>query len=139
MLYLFNHLFNLFTKQNKILILASVSQLSSISFSVGSIQFDSNTYSYDFSVSRSTTSIVISASKVDSTATIRVNGQLVGTDGTRTVSLDLGSNTVTVASTAQDGTTTSTYTFTITRALCNFIIIISKYYFNNTIQSFYLI
>jgi hypothetical protein len=62
------------------------------------------------------TSITITATVNESRATVTVNGQAV-TSGqpSQSIPLNVGSNTITIVVTAQDGTTTKTYTVTATR------------------------
>ena len=53
----------------------------------------------------------------DTNATIRVNGTIVASgSASANIPLTVGSNTINVVVTAQDGTTTNTYTITVTRA-----------------------
>ncbi len=53
----------------------------------------------------------------DSTATVKVKGTTVASGAASgAITLDVGSNTITTVVTAQDGTTKSTYTVTVTRA-----------------------
>ncbi|MFI5137553.1 MAG: cadherin-like beta sandwich domain-containing protein, partial [Sphingobacteriales bacterium] len=72
--------------------------------------------SYTGTVSNATASVTVTPTTVDPTATVKVNGTPV-TSGTASgsISLNVGTNTITIVSTAQDGVTTKTYTLTVTR------------------------
>jgi len=93
--------------------------LSSLDISAGSLSpsFSSSTTSYTASVANSVTSITVSPTVDDHTSTVTVNGSTV-TSGTASspIALDVGANTITTVVTASDGTTTKTYTTTVTRA-----------------------
>jgi len=73
---------------------------------------------YTTSVPNSTSSVTVTATVQDATATIQVNG-VTTASGTASASIPLavGSNTINTVVTAQDGTTTKTYTITATRAM----------------------
>ena len=75
--------------------------------------FDSATTSYTASVGNSVNNTSITAEPADDSATVTINGT-VGTNGE--VSLNVGSNIITVEVTAEDGVTTKNYTITINRA-----------------------
>ena len=101
--------------------------LSSLSISSGTLSpsFSAATTTYTSSVANTITSITITPSRQNSGATIyaRVNGGTYSwvTSGSpsNSLNLNLGSNTIDVRVTAQDGTTIKTYTITVTRALSN--------------------
>jgi len=97
---------------------SSVSTLSGLVPSSGTLSpaFAPTTTLYSASVSNATTSITIRPTVTDSTATVTVNGTAVAS-GTNSVAIPLvvGNNTITFLVTAQDGTTTSTYTLAVTR------------------------
>jgi hypothetical protein len=97
---------------------STVSTLSALTLSSGSLNpgFVSNTASYTASVANATTSITVRPTLTATAATVRVNGSLVtsGSDS-QSIPLTVGNNTITVVATAQDGTTTSIYTVTVTR------------------------
>jgi gliding motility-associated-like protein len=105
--------------------------LSALSISNGTLSpvFASSNTAYTASVSNGTSSITVTPTTNDATATVAVNGNAV-TSGSASgaVSLNVGANTITTIVTAQDGTTTQTYTITVTRAassnanLSNFVI-----------------
>lgn len=88
--------------------------LSGLSLSSGTLDpaFASGTTGYTAAVANAVSSITVTPTVSDINATVTVNGQPAATP----VSLNVGSNTVTVVVTAQDGSTTKTYTVTVTRA-----------------------
>jgi len=90
--------------------------LSNLAFSAGSLSpgFAPATTSYTNLVATAT--ITVTPTTNDPHATVKVNGTTV-TSGSASpaIALSLGSNTVTTVVTAQDGTTTDTYTTTVTR------------------------
>jgi tRNA threonylcarbamoyladenosine modification (KEOPS) complex Pcc1 subunit len=98
--------------------LSNDATLSALALSSGTISptFASGTTSYTASVANSVTSITVTPTRTQANATITVNGTSV-TSGTASGSIPLsnGSNTVTVVVTAQDGSTTKSYTVTVTR------------------------
>ena len=102
---------------------SSNADLSALSFSAGSISpaFAAGTTAYSFSVANGTTSTTVTATRADANATlqVQVNGggfnPLTSGSPSGNLGLNLGANTVDVKVTAQDGTTTKTYTTTITR------------------------
>lgn len=90
---------------------ATLSALSASGITLAPV-FDSRTTNYTASAANSVSSTTITAVPADSLSTVAING-LTGT--AREVSLSVGSNTVTVLVTAEDGTTTETYTIVIHR------------------------
>ncbi len=97
---------------------SAVSTLSALTLSSGTLSpgFGSSTTSYTASVANASTSITVRPTLTTTLAMVRVNGVLVtsGSDS-QSIPLTVGNNTITVEGTAQDGTTTSTYTVTVTR------------------------
>ncbi len=79
--------------------------------------FTPATTSYTLSVANSKTSMTVRPISSDVNATITVNGT-ANPSGTTSapIALAVGSNAINVVVTAQDGTTTRTYTITVTRA-----------------------
>jgi gliding motility-associated-like protein len=80
--------------------------------------FAQATLNYTASVANAVSSITVTPTASDAAnAVIKVNGTVVAS-GTASgaIALNVGSNTVTVLCTAQDGVTTKTYTVTVTRA-----------------------
>ena len=100
--------------------LASVNaDLSNLTVSQGTLTpvFAAATTSYTDSVADSVTGMTVTPTSSDTNSTIRVNGTVVAT-GTASgnIPLTVGSNAINIVVTAQDGTTTKTYTITVTRA-----------------------
>jgi len=98
---------------------SSTADLSALSLSSGTLSpaFSGGTTSYTASVGNATTSLTVTPTVVDATASITVNG-VTTTSGNASgaIALNVGSNTIITAVTAQDGTTVKTYTVTVTRA-----------------------
>ncbi len=92
---------------------SSDATLSALTLSQGSLSpnFASGTQAYTASVAHSVSSLIVTPTTNDANATATVNGASAATP----VTLTVGSNTVTVQVTAQDGSTQS-YTVTVTRA-----------------------
>ena len=79
--------------------------------------FAAGTTSYTDSVANSVTSMTVTPTLADATATITVNGTAVASGAaSQAINLNVGNNTITVVVTAQDGSTTKTYTITVNRA-----------------------
>lgn len=102
--------------------------LSNLTISSGTLTpvFSSSTISYTASVTNATSSVTVTPTAQDANATIQVrvnNGpyQTVASGTASTaLALNVGSNTIEVVVTAEDGTSTKTYTITVTRACPNF-------------------
>ncbi|MDW5315085.1 cadherin-like beta sandwich domain-containing protein [Rhizobium sp. PL01] len=95
-------------------------ELAGLSLSSGSLSpsFAAGTASYTASVPNSAATITVRPTSADPTATVKVNGTTVTSGSASTaIPLTIGSNTITTVVTAQDGTTTKTYTVTVTRPL----------------------
>ncbi|HEY8780362.1 MAG TPA: cadherin-like beta sandwich domain-containing protein [Mucilaginibacter sp.] len=98
---------------------SSDANLANLTLSSGNLNpvFASGTTSYTANVSNATTSITISPTTIDNTATLTVNGaQLASGASSAPIALAVGNNTITTVVTAQDGTTKMTYTVVVTRA-----------------------
>jgi trimeric autotransporter adhesin len=98
---------------------SSNSNLSALSISGGTLSpaFASGTTSYTASVVNSYRSITVTPTVADGNAIVKVNGLAVASgSATGKINLSVGNNIITVVVTAQDGTTISTYTITVTRA-----------------------
>jgi uncharacterized repeat protein (TIGR02543 family) len=98
----------------------TLATLSGLTLSSGTLSttFASATTSYTASVANSVDSITVTPIRSQENATITVNGTAV-TSGSASgaISLNVGSNTITVVVTAQSGSTSGgTYTLTVTRA-----------------------
>jgi gliding motility-associated-like protein len=91
--------------------------LSGFVLNVGTLSpiFNANTFNYTASVGSGTSSLTITPSGSDGQSTITVDGAAL-TNGAATVNLITGTNTITVLVTAEDGTSTKTYTLIVTRA-----------------------
>ncbi|MCR8630231.1 discoidin domain-containing protein [Paenibacillus radicis (ex Xue et al. 2023)] len=79
------------------------------------VPFDANMISYSTSVANSVSSLTVTATVYDPTATMKVNGTPVTSGTAVAISLNEGSNIITVVVTAQNGMTTQTYKVTVTR------------------------
>ncbi|SEG73884.1 cadherin-like beta sandwich domain-containing protein [Paenibacillus sp. UNC499MF] len=92
--------------------------LSNLTLSTGplNLPFASGTTSYTAGVANNVTSVNVTPTLADGTATLKVNGSTVASGSPSSVPLNVGANTITVLVTAQDGTTQKTYTVTVTRA-----------------------
>ena len=93
--------------------------LSALSLSSGTLSptFASGTTGYTASVSNATTSLTVTPTVAVGTASVTVNGVAVASgNASGAIGLNVGSNTITTIVTAQDGSTTKTYTVTVTRA-----------------------
>ena len=98
--------------------------LSALSLSAGTLSpvFASATITYTASVTNATTSITVTPTRNQANAGIqaRVNGgsysSVTSGNASGALSLNVGENTIDILVTAQDGSTTKTYTITVTRA-----------------------
>jgi PKD repeat protein len=93
--------------------------LSSIVLSAGTLNpvFGAATLAYTASVSNAITSVTLTPTVADATATVKVNTVTVASGSpSGAIALNVGNNVITTVVTAQDGTTTKTYTVTVTRA-----------------------
>ncbi|MFX3636884.1 MAG: cadherin-like beta sandwich domain-containing protein [Candidatus Pristimantibacillus sp.] len=102
--------------------ISSNADLNSLALSSGSLNpmFVSGTTSYTASVGNSVSGITVTPTVADSSTTVKVNGVAVTSGSTSgAISLNVGGNTITVETTAQDGTTKKTYTVTVTRTAAN--------------------
>lgn len=99
--------------------LSTNANLSNLTLSSGTLSpsFSSAATSYTSTVANSTSSITVTPSAADANATITVN-EVTVTSGqpSNEIALSVGSNTISISVTAQDGTTTKTYTVSVTRA-----------------------
>jgi len=97
----------------------SVATLANLAISQGTLTpaFDPATSSYTASVPNSVTGITETPTFTDPNATITLNGTPVASgSASGNIPLAVGPNTITTVVTAQDGTTTDTYTVVVTRA-----------------------
>ena len=113
--------------------------LSVLSLSTGTFTpvFASATNTYNANVSIATDSIKVTPTTNYIKATVTVNGAAV-TSGSASASLplNLGSNTITMVVTAQDGIATKTYTLTVIRASTIASITSASAYTNDSSQTF---
>jgi len=96
--------------------LSSDASLSNLTVSTGSFNevFDSGTYAYTQNTGASELSVTPSLS--DANASVTVNGVAVASGSASSqIALALGLNTITVIVTAEDGSTTQSYTVDVTR------------------------
>ncbi|WP_225986842.1 cadherin-like beta sandwich domain-containing protein [Rufibacter sp. LB8] len=104
--------------------------LSGLVLSAGTLSpvFDAGTLSYKAMVSSTTESITVTPALADASAVVTVNGVAV-TSGSASAAIPLkvGDNTITAVVTAQDGTTSKTYTTTVNRAMTNHLVISEVY------------
>jgi len=98
---------------------ANNAALSSLVLSSGTLSptFAGGTTSYTATVSNATSTITVTPTVSDSNATVKVNTVTVASgSASAAIPLNVGANTITTEVTAQDGTTTQTYTTTVTRS-----------------------
>ncbi|MCU6794338.1 cadherin-like beta sandwich domain-containing protein [Paenibacillus sp. WQ 127069] len=98
--------------------LSTNANLSNLTLSQGSLSppFAAGTISYTSAVAHAVSSIEVTAIIADSNATVKLNGSAAASGSAVTIPLNIGSNTITILVTAQDGTTQKTYTVTVNRA-----------------------
>jgi len=92
--------------------------LASLTISQGSLTpgFQPNTVAYTAQVPYIITTLTVTPTAAGADSTIRINGGIVLSGSpANAVPLSVGSNTITTVVTAQDGTTTKTYTLVVTR------------------------
>jgi len=89
---------------------SSNADLSALTVSSGTLspEFSAGTLAYSVSVANAVTSIIITGTKSDSTASVSANSGV-------TQALIVGANIITLSVTAQDGTTVKNYVITVTR------------------------
>ena len=100
--------------------LSTVATLSNLALSSGSLSpaFASSTTNYTAVVANAVNALTVTPALTESAASVKVNGVAVASgSASGSIPLSVGSNTLTVLVTAQDGTTTKTYTVTVTRLL----------------------
>ena len=92
--------------------------LASLTLSTGTLTpaFSSGTLNYTATIANAVTSITITPTVADNTATLKVNTVSVNSGvSTGAISLTVGDNSINTVVTAQDGATTKTYSLTVTR------------------------
>ncbi|GGH34240.1 DUF2252 family protein [Paenibacillus segetis] len=97
--------------------LIDVASLNGLTLDAGKLspEFDENKLSYTASVSSDVSSIHVTASSLDSKATIKIKGITYTNGSSKSIALSTGVNVIDFVVTAQDGTTTKTYTVAVTR------------------------
>ncbi|MBW8886837.1 MAG: cadherin-like beta sandwich domain-containing protein [Fibrobacteres bacterium] len=93
--------------------------LSALALSAGTLSpvFAPATIAYTATVSNATASLTVTPTVAGTGSTVKVNGTAVASaTASGAVNLIVGANAISVVVTAQDGTTTKTYTITVTRA-----------------------
>ncbi len=96
-----------------------IATLSNLAISAGTLSpaFATATTGYTAAVDNTVIATTATPTVTDATATVTVNGLAVSSGtASQSIPLAVGPNTITVVVTAQDGSTTKTYTVTITRA-----------------------
>ncbi|NSW89294.1 MAG: cadherin-like beta sandwich domain-containing protein [Firmicutes bacterium] len=97
--------------------LSSNASLSGLTLSAGSLSFAPDTVSYTLSVANGVTSTTVTPVTADANARVQVNGKDVESGRpSEPIALKVGSNTIVIVVTAQDGVTARTYTVTVNRA-----------------------
>jgi gliding motility-associated-like protein len=92
--------------------------LSAFTISAGTLTpgFLSGTISYTASVANANSTITVTPTKNNANASIKVNTVVVNSgSASGVINLNIGDNVITTVVTAQDGTTTKTYTLTVNR------------------------
>ena len=98
---------------------SSNANLSALTVSAGDLAFDSATTRYALEVAHDMTSVTLTPTVQDTgKATVTVDGTTVSSgSASDAIALEVGENVITVVVTAEDGSTTITYTVTVTRQL----------------------
>ena len=100
-------------------VISNNAALSNLAVSAGTLSpvFASGTISYTSSVNFSVISLTVTPTTADVNATVKVNGVTVSSGAASTaIPLLVGLTTINTVVTAQDGSTTKTYTINVTRA-----------------------
>ncbi|MHA6643785.1 cadherin-like beta sandwich domain-containing protein [Mesorhizobium sp. A623] len=98
---------------------SAVADLSNLVPSTGALDpaFGAGTFAYDVSVANSVSTIALTPTSLDAAATITINGTPVASGATSApIALAVGTTVIDVIATAQDGTTTRTYTVSVLRS-----------------------
>ncbi|MFD2170017.1 cadherin-like beta sandwich domain-containing protein [Tumebacillus lipolyticus] len=97
--------------------LPDIAKLSNLTVAPGELEFHSETVSYLVEVPYGTDTVIVTPTMQDVLATMKVNGTSRANSEATSVALDAdGSTDITIVVTAQDGTTTKTYTITVNEA-----------------------
>ncbi|OAB39732.1 DUF2252 family protein [Paenibacillus macquariensis] len=97
--------------------LIDVAVLNGLTISNGSLapEFDENKLNYTVAVSKDVASIDVTATALDSKATIKIKGVTYTSGTPKSITLSTGINVIDVVVSAQDATTNKTYTIRVTR------------------------
>ncbi len=99
---------------------SGIATLSSLTLSAGSLTpaFAPGTVSYTADIPNTVSSVAITPTTTQAAATVNVNGvPVMSGSASANLPMAVGANIITVAVTAQDGTTVQTYTITVTRGV----------------------
>ncbi|HEY0246213.1 MAG TPA: gliding motility-associated C-terminal domain-containing protein, partial [Mucilaginibacter sp.] len=99
---------------------SAVATLSYLSPSQGSLSpvFGTGILNYTALIDNAISSLTVTPTLTDATATIKVNGTPVSNNAASgIINLNVGSNTITIEVTAQDGITKQTYTWVVERGI----------------------
>ncbi len=93
--------------------------LSSLVISSGNLNpnFTDSTVNYQVNVAYNVENIDITPTTANSSTILKFNGTSIASGQLRTIPLNVGSNTITIVVTAENGIATKTYTLTVIRAL----------------------
>ncbi len=94
--------------------------LTGLSISAGTLApgFSTTTLAYSVAVNNATGSVTVTPTATRATATIRVNSVVTASGlPSAVIALAVGANVISIEVTAEDGTTTSAYTITVTRQI----------------------
>lgn len=96
---------------------SNVASLSGLSLDVAALSptFSTNTLSYTATIPYFYSNVTVTPVVTQANAVITLNGNTIPSGSGTSVPLTIGSNTLTLVVTAQDGTTTRTYTLAVTR------------------------
>ncbi len=101
---------------------SNLATLASMALSTGTLApaFSSDVTSYSVALPNAVSALSLTLTATSSAATVRLNGAVVASGASSGAqALAVGANTLSVVVTAQDGTTTRTYTLIATRAAAN--------------------
>ncbi|MGV3541478.1 MAG: cadherin-like beta sandwich domain-containing protein [Rufibacter sp.] len=97
----------------------AMADLSGLALSAGTLTpaFSAATLNYTAMVDHTVSGITVTPTLADANATVTINGTAVANgNASASIALETGDNTITTVVTAQDGTTTKTYTLVVTKS-----------------------